>query len=319
MEVINKMIDKKYILNTIIDSFLMYKKNDVKESTVSCYMNLIDNHIRPFFGEYEIEQITSDLINNYSYKVLKKEKNLSNKYIREILQLFLMMFRYASKIGIKTNDLQIAFPKVKTKEMKVFSQEDEKVLKQYILNNLNTKNFGILFCLYTGLRIGELCALRWNDIDLDKQIIYINKTIIRIKDVDNIMTNKTKIIVSMPKTDASNRIIPLPSFLIENLKKLKLANNYFFITNTDKYIEPTNYYLYYQNLLKKLNLSHYSFHSIRHTFATKCIENNFDIKSLSEILGHSNVNVTLNRYVHSSISFKRKNMEKLAPSYNNKQ
>lgn len=301
---------KKHSFDKLINSYLLFKKNEVKESTLSCYLNLINNYIRPSFGKYMIEEINSDMINIYT-DFLKEKKHLSNKYIREILQLILNIFKYAKEFEFKAN-LQISFPKVKNKEITIFSTKDISTLKTYILQNLNTKTFGILFCLFTGLRIGEVCALKWKDIDLELKNIIINKTLIRIKNTNNTSPNKTKVIISTPKTEASNRVIPLPSFLIDYLVQLKENDDFYFLTNQEKYIEPANYYFFYAKILTKAKIKHQSFHTLRHTFATKCIENNFDVKLLSEILGHSNINITLTRYVHSSMEYKRASMEKLA-------
>ena len=171
---------------------------------------------------------------------------------------------------------------------------------------------GVIISLCTGIRIGELCALQWSDIDTEANIITINKTLQRIPDYKS--ANKTKIIIDSPKSKASERQIPIPSLLLEQLESIKTqikSPNYYVLTSSEKYIEPSNYYVKYKHLLNECGIENHSFHALRHTFATRAIECGMDVKSLSEILGHSDVKVTLARYVHPSMDLKTMNMEKI--------
>ena len=173
------------------------------------------------------------------------------------------------------------------------------------------KSLGILLSLNTGLRIGEICALKWENIDLKEKNIYVKKTLQRVYDTEN---KKTKIIIDKPKTENSIRCIPLNSKIYEELNKIKkgFSEKDFFLTGADGiYIEPRVYQNYYKNMLKSSKVKEYNFHVLRHTFATNCIEVGMDIKSLSEILGHATVDITLNRYVHSSRKMKEKYLEKI--------
>ena len=165
-----------------------------------------------------------------------------------------------------------------------------------------------------GLRIGELCALQWSDIDVDNGIMKISKTMQRLQNLSNTNSKKTDVVISSPKSDSSSRIIPIPEFLQILFKQYKTndIDAYFLTGTSERFIEPRTYQYYFKKVLKENNIEQTNYHILRHTFATRCIENGFDIKSLSEILGHSSVKITLDRYVHSSMDLKRKNMLRIS-------
>ena len=173
---------------------------------------------------------------------------------------------------------------------------------------------GVFICLYTGIRIGELCALQWRDISFNEKVIVIGHTMQRLQNDDPNALNKTKIIITEPKSKASLRTIPLPDFVVHVIKPLAgLPSAYILSGECKTMIEPRTMQNKFKGYLDKGQISDANFHSLRHTFATRCIEAGFDIKTLSEILGHSSVKITLDRYVHSSMELKRSNMEKLTP------
>lgn len=182
---------------------------------------------------------------------------------------------------------------------------------------MDTISFGIYFCLYTGLRIGELCALQWKNIDLENKKIYIKKTLVRIKNPDMTSKKKTIIIIDEPKSLTSIREIPIPDFIIPMLKKISfnITPDTFLISGNEKCIETRTFFNKYKKILKKINIDSYNFHALRHTFATRCIENGCDSKTLSEILGHSSVKITLERYVHPNYENKVIMMNQLKPLY----
>ena len=202
-------------------------------------------------------------------------------------------------------------PKLENKEIKILSLKERIILEKYCLKENTLKSLGILLSLNTGLRIGEICALKWENIDLKEKNIYVKKTLQRVYDTEN---KKTKIITDKPKTENSIRCIPLNSKIYGELNKIRkgFLEKDFFLTGADGiYIEPRVYQNYYKNMLKSSKVKEYNFHVLRHTFATNCIEVGMDIKSLSEILGHATVDIALNRYVHSSRKMKEKYLEKL--------
>lgn len=165
----------------------------------------------------------------------------------------------------------------------------------------------------TGIRIGELCALRWENIDIENKVLSVNKTLIRIQNTNTLIASKTKVIISAPKSKCSIRKIPLPDCIIPLLKAFAQKGDTFFLTGeTERFVEPRTMQNRFKKYVSACNITDANFHALRHTFATRCIELGFEIKSLSEILGHANVNITLNRYVHSSFELKTLNMNRLS-------
>ena len=194
----------------------------------------------------------------------------------------------------------------------ILNKREKNKLEKYCLNENTSKSFGVVICLNIGLRIGELCALKWKNIDVDKREIKVRKTLQRIYDEE---TGKTKIIIDTPKSKKSVRNIPISNKLYEILKNAKkgTSDNSFFLTGEiNQFIEPRGYENIYKDILKKAKIQkQYKFHVLRHTFSSNCIEAGMDIKSLSELLGHASVEITLNKYVHSSYKLKKKYLEKL--------
>ena len=180
-----------------------------------------------------------------------------------------------------------------------------------MINNLNLRNLGILLSLYTGIRIGELCGLKWKDIDFRNKTLSINKTVQRIKNTEKNSLLKTKLIVDIPKTEHSIRTIPLPDFLIPILDSFKTNNENFIFTNSLTPKDPRAFEKYFSSVLEKCQIRNLNFHALRHTFATRAREAGIDIKVLSEILGHSSYHITQEIYVHISVDFKRESIDSL--------
>lgn len=283
--------------NDIFDLFIKNKKNVIKESSISTYTLLINNHLRPIFGKYNINSINEKFINNF---IANKLNNYSTTVVHDIATLL--------KQILKLNNISINFyiPPKRKNTIDVLTETEVNKLKKYCLNFNSRISFGIVFALYTGVRIGELCALKKSDFNIiDKQVV-INKTLLRINNINN-NGNKTKIISSSAKTENSKRIIPLAEVLIPYLQKYlgSIKDNEYLLTGTYKYIEPRVYYNKYLKILNTLKIKKHNFHSLRHTFATYAVSKNMDIKALSEILGHSNISITLSLYVHPSMNYKR--------------
>ena len=294
-------------INDIALEWLNYQKFLVKESTYSNYIEKVNNHILPYLGNKLCKDIKKETLINFNKYLLtegnkKNNKGLSNKTVRDINTVLQQILSYNNIV------VNVKIPKVKQKDIKVLSKDDFKRLQNYCLEHLTTYTLGIIICLHTGLRIGEICALKWENIDLKRNIISVKNTILRITSFEE---GKSKIIISSPKTSSSIREIPINKFLRPLLSKFKNKDNIYVLTSKIKYIEPRCYYRRYQTILNKLGLSYYNFHSLRHTFATKCAELGIDAKSLSELLGHSNVKTTLTLYVHPSLEIKKIYMDKL--------
>lgn len=292
-------------------------KTQVKESTGNKYWNLLNSYILPDFGKKLLLEITYDYIYDQCNKLLKtggkKGNGLSAKTVSDILSLIRNILQFAVQKGMMIScDPHSIHVKRKTKEMRVLSRNEQEKLCQYLYSDLDTCNIGILLCLFTGLRIGEVCALRWEDISFSEKTIHVHQTLQRIQDRTG-GSSKTRIVVTAPKSACSIRTIPLPDDLIELLASYKSSSSGYFLTNSEqKHIEPRTMQNHFKKALQKSEIDPANYHSLRHTFATRCIELGFDVKSLSEILGHASVNITMNQYVHPSMELKKENMQRLS-------
>ena len=239
------------------------------------------------------------------------EKNLSNKTVRDIVLVLKSILKFAER-KYNTNfklDL-ITMPSSEKTELQVFNEKEIKKLEKICIKSEDIRDIGILTAIYTGMRIGEICALKWEHIDLNKKLINVKQTLQRVY----VEKKKTKVIITPPKTKTSERKIPIPQILYDELKRQSVNySKQAYVTTglEDKYIEPRSFQYVYKKALETCEVKYRNFHCLRHTFATRCIRAGMDIKSLSEVLGHADVNITLNRYVHSSYDSKKKFMEKL--------
>ena len=292
----------------------------IKESTSVKYFNLLESYIKPVLGEIPINSITTDCIETYCTNLLNKgganQKGLSPKTVMCVLSVIRTVLDYANQNGVTsfcdTNGIKV---RQKNQEMQVFSQIEQDKLCRYICSNPTPTNLGILICLLTGLRIGEVCALRWEDISLTEQTIYVHQTMQRIQDIAS-AKKKTKVIVTTPKSDCSIRTIPIPDDLAKIIQvQGALDGGYFLTGSNDKFLEPRTMENRFKRLLDAVGIEPKNFHCLRHTFATRCVELGFDVKTLSVILGHASVNITMNRYVHPSMNMKKENMQRVSIPY----
>ena len=302
------LFTKEVYFYDIIDSWLIYKYNSVKESTYLKYKYIIEKYFYPELKNKTLKELT-----NYDYnKFINKLSYLNTTTIKTMITILKSILKFAErKYNADFKIDLIQYPKSSKKELEVFSDKEKQRLISYCYNDNSLKSIGILICLYTGIRLGELCALKWKDINLKTDIISINETLQRAYDTDS-----TKIIIGPPKSSSSVRRIPINKKLHNILYSLYKLNNYepntYFLTgSTNKFIEPRNYQYTFHKIQNTLKIPNYNFHILRHTFATDCIKINMDVKSLSRILGHANVNITLNKYVHPSFESTKKYLEKI--------
>ena len=303
---------RKVLYKDWIYTWLIEKKDYIKESTYANYSNNIFNHIIPKLGNYTLNEINHKIIQDFLLELSKSGRKdntggLSEKTIKDITIIVKGSIKKGINEGkIKHIELSFNYPKDnKEKSIYILTKYEQNKITNYVLDNRNTKNIGFLISLYSGIRIGELCALQWKDIDFKNNKLIISKTIQRvyIKDKNK---NVSKVIITTPKTKNANREIPINKDFMELLKPLKTDKENYILSNNDKYIEPRTYRKYFNKKLKELKIKHFNFHSLRHTFATNCISLGCDYKTVSELLGHANVNITLNLYVHPRYSQKKK-------------
>lgn len=303
--------------DTVIDKWMQAMKEQIKESSYVKYECQIRNHIRPYLGSLPTEKLTTDVLEHFVYDYLQGERALAPKTSRDILSLVKMIFRWAIKQQylIPGRPEQVQVKAVMTRA-EVMTVEEQQKLEAYLYQAHDLIAESILLTMYTGIRVGELCALRWEDVDLERGILRIRSTLQRIPDLNKgYQEGKTKIIITAPKSGCSVRDIPIPAQIAERLEGYRPQDPRAFLLTGDARVpmEPRSMNNKLRYILESCGLPRLHFHVLRHTFATRCVEKNFDIKTLSEILGHSSVTITLNRYVHISLEQKRKNMDLLLP------
>ena len=293
---------------TLPELFELWKQKfsfKLKESTLANYSMKMQKHLIPYFAEKSLSEITSEEI--YAFIRKKLESGLSNRYVSDIITLLKSLFRYAVKKFHIANPMEeVEFKREKTPEIRLLDADEETRLGRFLAENPSRTAMGITLCKVTGLRIGELCALTWNDIDLKKRILTVRHTIQRIQTENGL--KKTKLIITEPKSESSKRIIPIPEFFVEFLKNYQGKPNEFILSGTEKPVEPRTMQNRFAKILKNAKLPSVHFHALRHMFATRCIKLGVDVKTLSEILGHGGVEITMNLYVHSSFERKRECM-----------
>ncbi|MDV3695095.1 site-specific integrase [Elizabethkingia anophelis] len=297
-------------LSEVIDLWKIDKKQYVKKSSFSAYTLLIENHLLPNFGN----KIAIEEADVQSFVFQKLETGLSHKTIKDILIVLKMILKFGAKNKwLQYTPFDIQFPTEREKHnIEVLTKTDQKKIMNYIQEHFTFRNLGVYICLSAGMRIGEVCALTWEDIDTNNGIISVNRTIQRIYVIED-GTRRTELILDTPKTKNSIREIPISKDLLRILKPFKKIVNplFFVLTNDAKPTEPRTYRSYYKNLMKELKMPELKFHGLRHSFATRCIESNCDYKTVSVLLGHSNISTTLNLYVHPNMEQKKKAIEQM--------
>lgn len=292
-----------------------YIKPSSKQRTFEQYSRAAQIHILPYLGDVELTDLTPFVLQKFITGLTENGnkrtgKGLSPNFVKTILSIIQNSLKTAHLVGYlpEFSANKIKRPKPKEKQVECFSAWEQKKIEEAALSAKKDKYRGIILCLYTGLRIGELLALTWSDVDFEKSILSVTKTC-----HDGNENGKHIRIIDTPKTENSRRQIPLSKTLVKMLKEIKKKSKCeFVIADGEKPVFIRSYQRMFELLLKKLKLPHKGFHSLRHTFATRALECGMDVKSLSEILGHKNAMITLNRYAHSLWEHKAEMMNKLS-------
>ena len=277
---------KRKDFEVVTEEWLKYKKNTVKKSTYYNYSYSVAKYLYPSFAGKDITKIK-----NYNNFIEELSDTLSPKTVRDIVtKLKEIINFYEEEHNTKLNIKKMSLPKMNKKEIQILSNKEKQKLEKYCIQQNDLKSLGILICLNTGLRVGEVCALRWENVDFETRRIHVEKTIERIysKEVNSKLYN-----------------------ILKQIRGKSKKTDFVLTGSSEHYVEPRNYQYHFKEILKRSKVKKYKFHTLRHTFATNCIEAGMDIKSLSEILGHADVSITLNIYVHSSDKAKRKYLEKI--------
>ena len=295
----------------VLKQYLNRKQHFVKSSTLSRYRILAETHLLPILGNLNCREITSSVVEAFAREKLRSGRldhngGLSAKTVRDLLSLLCSVLSFADEDFRRPETPGLRKLLTAVPPLTIFSPEEQKRLTESAVRDCKDLPFGILLSLYMGMRIGEICALRWEGLNLEQAWIRIDQTLLRIKTFRQ-NGHRTEIVMNTPKSRAGIRILPIPEFLIDPLRhrRLNAEPSDFFLTGTKHFIEPSSYYRKYRKWLTEWNIPPHSFHALRHTFATRCIEKGCDPKTLSEMLGHANVQFTLSRYVHPSMDLKR--------------
>lgn len=306
---------KTALFYEISEMWLRSIQSSVKESTWIKYRNILKCSVVPHLGNIEISVLDYAIVSNMCNELMSSSGNgqhgLATKTVSDALSLTKAVIKYASRMKYMTDRTALDVSvKVKNAPLRVLSVQEEQTLIAELTDELDFTGLGIYICLFTGIRVGELCALTWDDISLENNRIHIHKTMQRIQTPNG--EKKTVVLITEPKSQCSIRDIPITGTLREKLMQQTIKEGYVLTGNKNKYVEPRTMQNRFKAIVDRCSINDVHFHTLRHTFATRCIEVGFDIKSLSEILGHANVSITLNRYVHPSMELKQKNMDKLS-------
>lgn len=299
-------------IRVLFEEWFQNTRHTIKESTAANYMMKAQKHILPMFGARAISQMTAEDISGFIEK--KQNSGLSNRYISDILVLLKSIFKYVARVYHIINPMDgVSMPKKKKPDIRLLDEKEQAQLRKYIANHPTRTTVGTALSLTTGLRIGEICALRGQDIDLEKRILTVRNTVQRIQCSNG--STKTKLIITEPKSESSKREVPIPACIIPMLTQFHCKSDEYWLSGSDHPIEPRTMQYRFSRILNNANLPSVHFHALRHIFATNCVRLGFDVKSLSEILGHSSVEITLNRYVHSSFDQKKDYMSRVSFSF----
>lgn len=286
------------------EQWLSAAKLRVKESSYANYANIVNKHILPILGGELMTHLTTNRLNDFiNLKLTSGRLNgkggLSAKSVRDIMTVYRSIENYAAR-EYSIKETHFTMPKIEKKHTDILTFDERKRLESYLLNNQNKTNMAVLLCLFTGLRVGELCGLKWEDIDFDNAVLYVKRTVQRVS-----KNGKSQVIIGTPKSKTSVRTVPIPDFVLNIFKNYRKHGDFYIITGKSKPTEPRTMQNRFKAILKSCSIRNVSFHLLRHTYATICIEKGFDPKALSELLGHADASITLNRYVHSSMQMKK--------------
>ena len=320
--------DEQTSLHFLCNKWLCDVRMSVKESTYSRYYTTVKKYILPGMGDERVSDIGAKEINAFSQRLMRyggTGSGLSSKTVTDIIVVLRSILKYGMSDGYVTGEMSgVRYPAKEVKRVAIIEDAELTELENLLMRSEKRIAVGVLLSLYTGVRIGELCGLLWRDVDFENGLMNVRRTVERISEVDPLAKQKTKLIICNPKTESSARTIPLPPFLLERLRaefcRVRASTalgdgvmDIYVISGRSTPHEPHSVYAKYKRFLRANKFGDYTFHTLRHTFATRCIEAGFDAKSLSEILGHSSITTTLSIYVHPTMSQKRAQMERLLP------
>ncbi|MDR1801546.1 MAG: site-specific integrase [Lachnospiraceae bacterium] len=304
----------------ILLEWMDYVKMEVRPSTYAKYFFLSTRHIMPGLGDVPAQALTAERLNRFLTEEQKGGNRVNNgalsrSSLQSIRYIIKAVMDYAVVLGyIQNSPTKYRSFRLERRKITTLDTQAQMNLKALLLREIDAPKLGIFVCLYTGLRIGEICALRWEDIDRDSRILRVKNTVQRVPNPESNGKVKTMLVIGSPKSISSQREIPLSPVLSDLFNRyFPEEHNGFLLTGSSiRIMEPRTYQYRFKRYLAQSGIRDVNFHALRHTFATECVRVGCDAKTLSEILGHANVNITLDRYVHPSRDMKRKQIELLS-------
>ena len=288
--------------NTVAAEWMQADTRNCKHSTCIKYAAVYNKYLAGTIGMCRITEISDSLLKE------NLSGSLSDSLLKSIYCVVNQILLYAEEhYSLCIPKLKMNIPKQKKKPVEVLDRREQEKLLSCLYHDMDTGKLAVILCICTGLRLGEVCALKWTDIDFKNRIMKVNRTVQRISAVN--ASRKTVLLETLPKSECSRREIPISKNLAEML--FEFQNNQDYVFGGNKPMEPRTLQYRFKRHLQEAQLPGRNFHILRHTFATNCIESGADVKSLSEILGHSDVRTTLSRYVHPSMDTKRKSLNVL--------
>ena len=305
------MSECKLTAKELFDAFLADRTPHVKPSTIYHYSYVIQRYFRPAFGSQRVDRLTAKKLQTFLCGLRVGEKPLSAKSVHDIGILLRSALRFGVReLGVDKAVTDFQIPASSSPHIDVFSEQELQKLALFCINHPSPLNVGILLALNTGLRLGEICALRWSDLDFANRTLKINRTVQRVN-----MGGKTALTVGEPKTERSKRTVTVPADMMKLLTAMyerSAKHGYIFGARPDCPLEPRTCQRHFKSVLKSCGLEDRNFHVTRHTFATRCVEKGGDVRTLSELLGHANIQTTLRLYVHPSEEHKRQLVEQIS-------
>lgn len=302
------------LMKRAAEEWLKTMKKRWKPTTSGMYQSIIGHYIIPILGNYMVTEIEKEILEEFVETIERysKKGSLSGRYKRYICSIVCQILDYAvSTYQLDRKGLSMPEFRIGKKIAQLPPEQDLETLKQYLLSHLSEDTcLGIFVAMNTGIRIGELCALQWGDFDLEKGNLIIRRNLQRIRTDeepdDGKHKGRTQVCIQMPKTTSSIRIIPLADDLTDILRACRKSPEKYLISGRKRaWSEVRTLQYRFSAILKKCQIRPFHFHLLRHAFASRCVELGCDIKGLSEILGHSSVQITMNIYVHSSMKQKK--------------
>ena len=291
-------------VDTILCDWLDQRRGRVKPSSYARYASLVQRHILPQLGKLRVTALTAKKLSEFITSQqragrLDGKGGLSPKMLSDLVAVLKSALRQHVFVEDLFSDLHL--PAIRQKHPETMSKTELTRFTQAANTERSNAAVACLLALNTGLRLGELCALQWKDISFADQSVQISRTVLRLKNGLSLQT---------PKSSCSERTIPLTVELLRLLMEWKknAAEDAFILTGTDRPLDPRTMQNRFHSFLKRHGLQNRNFHALRHDFASRCIACGADPKAVSELLGHSNVRITLQLYVHPNMEQKRRFM-----------